>query len=733
MNGSPGTSILREVMIRPTTKRTMRRLQLLLLLMLPLVPLSVAWAAPVPSVACPPTPPMPVPTIEGDAEVIAHALCELAEGRAELAAHALAQRVAGAHTEPLDAYARLVAAEARLELGEAAAALELLAGDLDLPDDSPAAHRAALLRGTALMETGEYAEGRRVLVELLSGKLGGAGYRPDPWGADPGEVRYQLLRGAVFRGDADAAADVWIRIWTHNPDSPRAAEVEANLAGIGVVLADPQTPVGRARLIERADTLAKMHRHGEALELLDSLPQLSTVEWTGRMAVATFRARDYARSVRLHAQLSEPTAQQTFDHALAASRTGDYAAAAEIYARLLEGVPDGSRPSHELVDQASYKLGYLAYDAGDLARGIELFRAHLARFPSTRHGDEARWFIGWSLYRRSRFEEALVAFADLVERHPKSSLAAGGRYWGARTAGAMGDADAENTGLEQVLEQHPGTSYAWFASQRLGRSWKALPEPTTEPATIDEPAFVRGIALAGIGLGSWARAELQTLVPAAKKAGRDEALGLASALSHAGAWRLARDVALPHCGAPEDQDGDPLAMRLCWPRPHGEANSAAAVAGGLPAHLPYAIMKAESGWKPWVTSPAGARGIMQMMPALGQELHDRLKLPGSYDPGRLYEAEYNSRLAIEELASLQRRLGTSGVDPVLPLVIAGYNGGAEAVTRWVGLYESTPNADRFAEDIGYSETRRYVRRVLGTLQTYRYVYGDGWDPPGAGE
>ena len=57
-------------------------------------------------------------------------------------------------------------------------------------------------------------------------------------------------------------------------------------------------------------------------------------------------------------------------------------------------------------------------------------------------------------------------------------------------------------------------------------------------------------------------------------------------------------------------------------------------------------------------------------------------------------------------------------------MIAGYNGGAEAVDRWLRSYPSAPEADRFAEDISFSETRRYVKRVLGYLQTWRLVYGD---------
>ena len=60
----------------------------------------------------------------------------------------------------------------------------------------------------------------------------------------------------------------------------------------------------------------------------------------------------------------------------------------------------------------------------------------------------------------------------------------------------------------------------------------------------------------------------------------------------------------------------------------------------------------------------------------------------------------------------------------LPLAIAGYNGGKAAVERWLSA-ESAPIApDVFMENIGYTETRRYVRKVLGYMQTYRLVYGE---------
>ena len=57
-------------------------------------------------------------------------------------------------------------------------------------------------------------------------------------------------------------------------------------------------------------------------------------------------------------------------------------------------------------------------------------------------------------------------------------------------------------------------------------------------------------------------------------------------------------------------------------------------------------------------------------------------------------------------------------------MIASYNGGEAAVRRWLEAYDGPPEFDEFAEDVGYTETRRYVKRVLGFVMAYRWVYGD---------
>ena len=158
---------------------------------------------------------------------------------------------------------------------------------------------------------------------------------------------------------------------------------------------------------------------------------------------------------------------------------------------------------------------------------------------------------------------------------------------------------------------------------------------------------------------------------------------------------------------------DEVALRLCWPRPGGQAVRDAAAEAGLPPLLPFAIMRAESAFDARIVSVAGARGLMQLMPNL-------VDVP----PDALFDPATNVRLGVEELGALRASFEGTGIKPLEPLIIAGYNGGEEAVRRWLKNQPTPLDVDRWAEEISYSETRRYVRRVLGTLQVYRMVYGD---------
>jgi soluble lytic murein transglycosylase len=624
-------------------------------------------------------------------------------------------------------YDAIVRGEAALDAGRykgAVAELETVDG---LPD-GPAPRRVAVLLGKARILSGDLAGGRASLKLALGGERGDAGVRASRCDGDPAEARWWIAQASVRAREYDDAVPLWRSIWTRNPTSPRSSQAENLLRKHDPAFVGPNQDQARTLTLERVDTLAKLNQHKAALALLEGhVTDDGTPEHRRRLAQALFRAREYRRAVVAFAGLVEPTAQDRFDRALAASRYGDYALAGDLYTDLVEDTLGRARSKsmRRLVDDASFKIGYLDYDAGRLDLGLTRFAEHLERLPGSRHADEAHWFMGWSLFKQARYDEADAAFSRLIQEHERSSLAAGGRYWKARIAGIRGDAEAETAGFEAILATHADSAYAWWAARKLGRTWSVpeAPDPPQGDGT-DNPALRRGLALLAAGIDDWAATELRGLASRARKKGRDQSLYLATQLADAGEWAEARRLARPYCG-PAHKRADLAALRICWPRPE-EDLVPSGIGPDLPPLLPFAIMRAESAFQPGIVSAAGARGLMQLMPDLAVELHARLN-PSDLDPldpARLFEAATNVELGVAELASLAKELADTGMAPRLPLVIAAYNSGQEPVRRWLGEQPKPVEADRWAEDIGYSETRRYVRKVLGTLQVYRYVYGD---------
>jgi soluble lytic murein transglycosylase len=135
----------------------------------------------------------------------------------------------------------------------------------------------------------------------------------------------------------------------------------------------------------------------------------------------------------------------------------------------------------------------------------------------------------------------------------------------------------------------------------------------------------------------------------------------------------------------------------------------------------YAIARQESRFQVDAVSSAGARGLMQLMPATAKETAGKLGL--SYSASKLTsDAAYNALLGSSYLkAQLQ------GFDNSLLLAAAAYNAGAGNAKKWMGTFGDprTPSIDPvvWVELIPVQETRKYVQRVLGNYLVYRARLG----------
>ena len=132
----------------------------------------------------------------------------------------------------------------------------------------------------------------------------------------------------------------------------------------------------------------------------------------------------------------------------------------------------------------------------------------------------------------------------------------------------------------------------------------------------------------------------------------------------------------------------------------------------LDADLLRGLAAAESGGDPDAVSGAGARGLLQLMPATAREQASRLGLAAPPDEG-LFLPELNLRLGASYLASLLRRYEGSEA-----FAVAAYHAGPTRVDRWRG---ALPGADPMTviEREAFPETRAHVRRVLSFRDRYR--------------
>lgn len=597
----------------------------------------------------------------------------------------------------------------------------------------PLRQHATFNLGRALIAMEDAAGAADVLTGMLKGPLSKPGARPAPGGVDPAEIRFTLARALRDKGDDAASHKVLQTIWTHNPTSDFAVLANESLHGQGQGNILPDTPEGVSLTQKRIRTLERLYMNAEAVSLRETLPEGHPMRAPSEFAEAVFKAKDYPRASTLLNALPSRTPDEDIMLALAYVRSGNPEASTRTYKRI-------ALAGNSASELASYKLGYMAFDQGQWSTAIQEFKNHLNVHGRGRYADASMWFTALSRVRLGEISAANKAFKRLEVSHPSSSLRAGAIYWQAHTTP---DEPTKTQLLNKVVRTWPTSGYAWFASHQLGISYSQKPAgPSTSPVSmkdsgIDETEWSMGTELTKAGMLSWARPHLERL--SKQGLSRAQTIELANALVQAGSYRKAQRMVRTWCGSPA-KARDRALIEACWPRPSGKSVQARSRQAGLPGYLPFAIMTAESALDPAVTSPAGARGLMQLMPFLAEELHSEMYPDRAFNADEMFDPSYNAQLGTTELIRLAEQFAEVGVDNPLPMVIAGYNGGSDAVARWVGAYEpamassalsnwdTRPMADVWAEFIGYGETRKYVRRVLGYLQMYRLAYGDDDQP-----
>jgi soluble lytic murein transglycosylase len=362
-------------------------------------------------------------------------------------------------------------------------------------------------------------------------------------------------------------------------------------------------------------------------------------------------------------------------------------------------------------------------DDGLFDQAMESLRA-LRRLDATDTTGAANlWGQGWRELGRRNYSGAIGYWTELVALYPEDSSGRRGRYWTARAFDALGETERAQQIYREVAAADTTDFYRKNALTRLQKK-PAGPAPGSAPSAQsaqvtepwpDDPLLARARLLTDLGLEDLATSELElTQARVQPRPARAlESLILARRGDRRKSVQAIRD-AFPALGTPYQASLPDDARRLYYPLDYQEPIRNWATMNRLPPHLVFGIIRQESAFDKNAQSWAGARGLMQLMPATARELAGKLGVSYSHD--KLSDPEYNVRLGTLYFSHVLDLFG-GNVD----LALAGYNGGPYRIKR-MWREAGASDMDRFLEGLDLEESKTYVKRILLLSDSYRQLY-----------
>ena len=454
--------------------------------------------------------------------------------------------------------------------------------------------------------------------------------------------------------------------------------------------------------------------------------------WIARKTKANTKALPMLRAVYERCNDADTRARALFIGAQAA------AAVKDPDARDLDELLALQFPDHVYADDALIHGANLAREAGDAKAERDDLRRLIRMYPDSDQRAEALFRLFWSHRADGRPDRGLT-YLDVLSKeyesgpHGDGGDAERGRYWWGRTV-AVSAAKADRAQgvdvLRSLAQDRPLTYYGLLARSFLGSlDPKMVPVPPVVQAPTGalrlgvlakDRAFLEAIEFWRMGDSS----ETHDALVAVDMKGlrKDGARGREGILIVAEFYRRMGDDRSAHTLARREllktirEGTDPLGRRaslVCYPLAFRTPVVAHAAQGGVSPNFLQGLMREESALDPRARSPVGACGLTQLMPATARQVARGLGIK-KFKLDSLWDPDVNIHIGSTYLGQMLRQFGHPG------LAAAAYNAGPINVSRWLG---NTKGAfDEFVEQIPFSETRGYVKRVLRSYAAYQYLY-----------
>ncbi len=346
-------------------------------------------------------------------------------------------------------------------------------------------------------------------------------------------------------------------------------------------------------------------------------------------------------------------------------------------------------PDAKMAFQIKWRLAWIAYLKGDFAKSAQEFQQLKTMTASVDLQYPCLYWQGRSLLKLHKTDEAVKLFKEICERAPMS-------YYGYESADVL---------KTLKIHVHPVTDHPdKFPDAALTSSMRA------------NALVAQAIKLHELKLHEFALVNLDALPTRLQS---EPAIALLRARSAYLLGQYSKARAALSCAYGKFMDNPPKDaprefVEMAFPRVHYEETLRQASQHSLDPNLVWSIIRQESLYDHLAVSPAGAVGLMQVMPNVSG-LADASRKASPSVIEKLLDPRQNLTIGAR---ILKKNLTTFGGNVVL--AVASYNADIRKVKSWMKSNGGLA-PDEFVEMIPYQETRLYVKRVLAGMRTYRLL------------
>lgn len=583
------------------------------------------------------------------------------------------------------------------------------------------------------------AERLRVESLLRLGRLEEADRLLAPGAGRLGEPTRLYLAGRVehIRGNRLEAVETYRRAYYYHPFTDQADASESHLDRLRSSMGAAYPAAPAEWRLARAEALLAGRSYAKASAEFTRALDAGLAGPERDRAVIQRGAADYHRrrnstaySALARARPDDPDldAQRLFVLCAIERRQGMVRPMLSSLAKLAD-----RHPRSPWYEEALLTVGNFHYLRDDRREYPRVFARLVKAFPRGKHASYAHWKLAWRAWLdRSPERERLLA--EHLDRFPASTTAAGASYWLGRLHELEGRTASARACYQATATAYPHYYYGFRAREGLARTRgpvdgdladrlaSSIPSPREllpGPQATTQALLDTGRILALLGLEDEA-SEVFSLVdyrqPDAHFAGLSLGRLHSNRERHHSALRVMKRYAFGYLRIPFESLDEEY-WRYLFPLGWEDSLRARSERHRLDPYLVAALIRQESEYNPSARSPAGALGLMQVMPATGRGLFRRLGIPG-FSSRKLTSPDLSIRLGTFHLKEVLAQF-----DGQVEKALAGYNAGDRRVPQWMELGPFREPSE-FVETIPFSETRGYVQSVLRNREMYAQVYGD---------